>query len=106
MCAVCCALPCGVSRARLCTGLAGAPPAANDAVPPPLPLPRTDPSKPRVQPSLKAIFDKHGPAAFAKAVRDHKCVRVRRACAAERLGTARGGAYALKCACVFVCTCV
>jgi pyruvate carboxylase len=52
----------------------GAPPAPGDAVAPALPLPRTDPSKPFPKPSLKAIFDKEGPKAFAKAVRQHQCV--------------------------------
>jgi pyruvate carboxylase len=56
----------------------GAPPATGDAVAPALPLPRTDPSKPFPKPfpkpSLKAIFDKEGPKAFAKTVRQHQCV--------------------------------
>ena len=61
--------------------VAGAPPAPVDAVPPTLPLPRADPSKPFPKPTLKAIFDKEGPAAFAKAVRKHEyddAVKLRR----------------------------
>lgn len=61
--------------------VAGAPPAPADAVPPTLPLPRADPSKPFPKPTLKAIFDKEGPAAFAKAVRKHEyddAVKLRR----------------------------
>ena len=51
--------------------LTGAAPAVADAIPPTLPLPRT-PGRQQAQASFKAIFDKEGPAAFAKAVRKHK----------------------------------